>query len=259
MDKVGIRVFLVFVFLSLFILLLDSRGDLVFIRNASSFAIKPVGFLTSGISDSISESFSFLTFWKSGEVRIKNLEQRNLELQVKALRADDLERENKALRSQLGVKTLVNYKMLPARVLGLGRFLIIGVGESQGVKTGQTVVYKNDLVGIVSRATSQIAYVKLPTDTNSKIPVRVEASETIKGLLFGQFNSSIIIDQVVQTDKLSENQSVFTTGEDEKIVPGLLVGRVGKITSKETDLFKKAEVKQVFNYGKLDTVFVILN
>lgn len=259
MEKAGTRVFLVFVFISLCFLFLDLRGNLVFLRSGSGYLFSPVFHASSNVRSTFTDAFSFLMFWRSGEARIRNLEQTNLELLVKARRSDELEKENRQLRSQLGVAGLSEQKFLPARVLGLGRFLVLGVGSNEGVKVGQTVVLKNILVGRVNLVSAKISHVLLPTDGYSKIPARIEAEESVQGLVIGQYNSSIVLDQIVQTDKIPENGFIVTSGEDGAYLPGLLIGKAGRVLSKETDLFKKVEVKPIINYGKLETVFVILN
>lgn len=259
MEKAGTRVFLVFVFISLCLLFLDLRGNLVFLRSGSSYLSSPVFYASSNVRNTFTDAFSFLMFWRSGEARIRNLEQMNLGLLVKAGRADELEKENRNLRIQMGVVELAEKKLLPARVLGIGRFLVLGVGLNEGVKVGQTVVVKNILVGRVNLVSAKISHVLLPTDGYSKIPARIEAEELVHGLVIGQYNSSIVLDQVVQTDKTPKNSFIVTSGEDGDYLPGLLIGKTGRVLSKETDLFKKVEVKPMINYGKLETVFVILN
>ncbi len=259
MEKVGIRVFLVFVFLSLGLILLDLRGNLVLLRDGSNYLVSPFVFATSAARESFNDTFSFLTFWKSGEARIRNLEERNLELLVKAGRTDVLERENKMLRQQLGVRALAEYHMLPARVLGENRFLLLAVGSNDGVKAGQTVVFKDSLIGKVNRVNAKLAYVQLPTDVNSKIPARVEASGTVQGLVVGQYNSSMLLDQIVQTEKLSEGDAVLTSGAEGGYPQGLLIGKLGKVTSSATALFKNAEVRPIIDISKLDLVFVLLD
>lgn len=259
MEKAGTRVFLVYVFVSLCLLFLDLRGNLVFLKSGSSYVISPFYFASSNSRDSLRETFSFLTFWKSGEKRIRYLEQSNLELLVKATRTDQLERENRVLREQLGVASLASRKMLPAKVVGVGRFLVLGVGLNEGVKVGQMVVIKDVLVGRVLRATDKLSYVILPTDGSSKIPAHVSLKESVRGLVIGQYNSSIVLDQIVQMDKVVENQLILTSGDEGSYEPGLLIGKVGKVLSSETDLFKKVEVQPIIVYGKLHTVFVVLN
>ena len=71
------------------------------------------------------ESVSFLTFWRSGEARIKNLEQRNWQLVAATARLSDLEKENQALREQLGVQIRKGQDSLVASVLGGTNGLLI--------------------------------------------------------------------------------------------------------------------------------------
>lgn len=258
MEKVGIRVFLLFVFFSFLVLFFDSRGHLWFIRNSFSYVLSPFAFVSSGIRSSADETFSVIAFWKSGEQRIKNLEQNNLDLMVKANRTDALEKENKLLKLQLGTKESDSFRLLPARVLGIGKEMLVGAGLNQGVKNGQTVVFKGALVGRVENALDNASFVKVISSPDSKVSVYIGSDNNIRGIVNGQFNSSLLLDQIVQTERLDKNIPIFSTGDDRKFESGLMVGKVGKVISSETDLFKKAIVIPIVDLNKLEMVFVII-
>lgn len=256
MKTAELRTFLTLLFFSVLIFFVDGTGLLNPLKSAAEVIITPVQSVIYSAKLSGEEALSFLTFWRSGEARIKNLELRNLELTASEGRAKALETENAQLRQQLGVTGLAGHKQLPAQVLGVGRYLEITAGAQDGVAEGQTVAYLDNLVGRVIRVTSRVSFVQLPTDPQAKVPVKIGQT---RGLVIGQFNSSILLDRVAQTESVNKNDLVTTSGEGESYIPNLTVGKVAQITSKETDLFKTAAVVPLINYSDLSQVFVILD
>ncbi|MBI3887817.1 rod shape-determining protein MreC [Candidatus Microgenomates bacterium] len=254
MKTLELRTFSALFLIAIFIFLVDNLGLLYLPKSALQFVILPVQYTFVSAKKSGEETFSFLTFWRSGEARIKNLEQRNRELQLFESQVKLLRAENDSLRTQLGVKPTKDRKTLPAVVLGNGRYLEIGVGANDGVVEGQNVVYAGNLVGIIVRVNPRSSFVQLPIDPQSRIPVKVNKA---RGLSSGQFNSSIMLDRVAQTEDFSVGDFVYTSGDENKFDAGLVVGKVTKIVSVETDLFRKAEIVPLINYSELSTVFVL--
>ncbi len=180
------KIFLILIIISLAILFLDSRGAMNSIKSVVSVAIMPVQYGLYSGKQSLQESFSFLTFWKSGEERIKNLEQRNLELLSYEQRAKALAKENEVLRKQMGVGQLAARRFFPATVLFSGAYLEIAGGVQNGIEEGQTVVIFDNFVGRITKVSPRTSLVQLPSDANAKTPVKVGLA---RGLVMGQFNS----------------------------------------------------------------------
>ena len=259
MKQLGIWIFLIFVVLSFLLSFLDSQKYLNGAKSLLQIPLSPLESAAYNLQNSIGDAFSVLTFWKSGEARIKNLEQKNLELGSKLGEAERLRVENEELRKQLGVNLLFNKKRLPAPVLGAGRYLVLGVGSRDGVKLGKNVVYLDNLVGVVKNLTDRTSFVQMPTDAMSKIAVKVGPSGGTRGIVNGQFNSAIALDQVSQSEEINVDDLVQTTGDDQIYEPNLTIGKIKKIVSSKGDLFRKAEVVPLIKFNELQTVFVILD
>lgn len=255
MQRAGVKHFAVLFLLATAVYFLDGRGFLDPLKSAAQTVTLPVQYLVYSARRSGAETFSFLTFWKSGEARIKNLEQRNWELLSSENKAKVLEKENEELRKQLGVKLQSTQKLLPAPVLGLSRFLEIGVGDEDGAVIGQTVVYLDNYLGKIVRVTPRASYVQLPIDPQAKIPAKAGSG---RGLISGQFNFSILLDRVSQSEEIETGDLVLTTGEGESTRPNLVIGKVGKIIDSGTDVFRRAEVTPLVDYHKLEMVFIVL-
>lgn len=245
MKQNTLRLFLILFLLSLLITFFDRRG--VF-----DFAKAPIQIVTNPIFtnlNSYKDSLNFLTFWKSGEMRIKNLEERNLELMAFKDEADRLREENVNLRSQFETSVVKPHQLIVAQVLGVNRYIEIDKG-----KVGQVVVYKDNLVGRIIRATPRVSYVQKPSDPNEKVPVRIGQST---GIALGQFNSSIILDKVAANEAINEGDIVTTSGEGETFMPNLIVGKISKVLPSEGEIFKKAEIAPLISENDLRMVFVI--
>lgn len=260
MKKIKYQYLVVLGVLSVLLIFLDNFGGLGFVRTGAQTVLTPLGYVTYSVKNYFDDSFSFWTFWKSGEIRIKYLEQRNLELLVEANRKKALDAENEELKKQLGVGgPLAQMKRIPAEVLGVSRYMTINRGKKDGLSVGQSVIYLDNFVGQIVRTDSYVSFVQMPTDSELTIPVKIGPSGEIRGVTLGQFNSSIILDQVAQNEEIKNDDLVFTSGDEGIFAPDLLIGKVGKITSTKTELFQKAIVQPFITYGKLKRVFVLIN
>lgn len=200
-------------------------------------------------------TFSFLSFWRSGQQKIKYLEERNRELQVEAQKTKALEEENRTLRAQLKVVLPSNWELLPAQTLGKTRYLTIDKGEKEGVKIGQVVILKNILVGKVVAVSLQESQVRLPADPESKIPVRT-AKTGAEGLLVGQFGRGMVLEKVTQGESLEGEDLVVTTGES-GYPKDLIIGKVSWVEKKESEVFQKAGVEPSLNFDEIEVIFLV--
>lgn len=255
MTTLRLREFLVLISLSLLIFIGDKVGILNPAKSVASVVIMPVQYGIYSLKIGIGETFSFLTFWRSGESRIKNLEQRNLELLSSEQRAIALSKENETLRKQMGVARLSSKNLFPATVLFSGSYILIAAGSKDGIKIGQTVVLYDNFIGRVDRVNPRTSLIQLSSDPVAKIPVKIG---TVRGLVLGQYNSSMSLERVAANETIQTDDVVLTSGEGD-IEPNLILGKIGKIEKKESDLFQKAIVLPVVNYTDLTTVFVILD
>jgi len=258
-GRLNLPIFGSFLFLAIVLTFADSRALLDPLKDGLQIVVVPAERIIFGVRSGVGEVYSLGKFWKSGEERIKNLEERNRELASQASRTRQLEAENGELRGQLGGASLPERRRLPAAVLGRGRYLALGEGSRSGVRVGQTVVYKDSLVGRIVDVSPRTSFVELPIDPGVKVPVKLNNSGRARGITVGQFNSEVLLDQVAQNEQLDEGDFVLTTGEEQVYVPDLIVGRVGKILSAKTEIFARAEVDPLVHYDDLTTVFVLLD
>ncbi|OGG07707.1 hypothetical protein A2872_01975 [Candidatus Gottesmanbacteria bacterium RIFCSPHIGHO2_01_FULL_42_12] len=242
--------------ISVFILILDRMGLLNPIKNVAERAVvMPVSYVTTGVLNGLENNFRILTFWKSGELRIKNLEERNRELEGLKAKNLELQTEIELLKKQLNVSSEVSYTKLSANVIDGAQELVLDVGDNNKIKVGTVVFYLNYYIGRVYKVTPNRSFVELPTNSRSQIPVKIG---TVRGTAVGQYNNSIILDKIGQEESILPDDLVLTTGDGDVPVANLYIGKVGAVKSSQSDLFKKFEIIPPIDYKKLDKVFLAI-
>lgn len=259
MKNFEFRTLVIFLAITILIFFFDKHGFLEIPKAAAQSIISPIQLSFLKTYHGIQNAFSFFTFWKSGEARIKNLELKNLELQSFKQKSLDLQKENQILKDQLGASAFLKASekshLLPAQVLAVGDNFQIGLGQNNGVKAGQTVIFLNNFIGIISKVGAKVSFVKTSKDTNIKIPAK---TGTVHGLISGEFDTSIKLSQIAKNEDIQIDDLVLTSGEGEITIPNLVIGKIDKILDHQ-GLFKEAKVAPLLNYDKLETVFVIIN
>lgn len=250
-----LRSFLVFVLFSLLLLWAENLGWITPIRSVAEMLTVPAKIGIYRVGQKIFGGFSDLISWRSSARKIDELEKALKQLAELSLKVKVLEEENQALRKQLEAPFPPNIKFLPARTLGLSRYLNIDKGRKDGVRPGMMVVSENILVGRVVTVTPRTAQIILPTDPYSKIPAYTLKTRA-HGLVLGEFSTEVIFDKVLQAENLRVEDFVATSGEGD-YRPDLLIGRVTRIEKVATQPFQKAEVSPLLDYGKLVNVFVM--
>ena len=246
--------FLILIILSVLLIILDSFNFLSFPKKIITTATSPLEYGAYSTYQNLTSMFGFIAFWRSGYQEITYLKQRNLELLVDADLVRKLKEENATLASQFAISTSPAKNLLPARVLSSGKNLIIDKGYGDGVKTGQTVMLNNVLIGYIVKTDENLAKIVLPVDPAEKIAVQTSRNKT-RGLIKGVFGSEMELSVVLTADKIDLEETVETFG-DSRIESGLLVGKITKIIKADSALFQKAEVKPLLEYNKLNLVFV---
>jgi len=249
--------FLVVLFLCVVILILSLFGKLKFL---SSFLEKG----TSAVQSFSTNTFQKLSF-TSGNKEIKKLKDENLSLLSKIVDYERLKKENSALLDQFKTAYPTSYNLLEAAVIGMSSFIpgvstpsdfIINKGSKDNLKVGMAVVIKNNLVGIISKVSENIARVNLINNSSSSFTAKTQNGVT--GVFKG--GVSLTINNVLLSESIKTGELVLTKGSINSdgigIPPDLVVGEIISVDKKPSELFQKAEMKSFVDFVSLSTVFV---
>lgn len=256
--KVGRNVIIVIVTLAL-LLALDRVGVLAPVRNIMSWALTPMQLGWYRFEQGLGDRFGVIAHVGTlGDDNLK-LRAENDKLKAEIARYSQEDQENRALKDQLGTPQTSGYKMLEAQTLGYvpdvgTKEILLSCGSSAGVKVGQVVVSGNVVLGKIITVSSDRSTLRLLTDPQTKVLVQTLGG--VRGILVGQFQSSLELTKVLPGDTLNVGDQVVVTGE-ESWPKGMVVGEITKVSRTEGELFQQGDVKPLVSYDNLTTVFII--
>lgn len=180
----------------------------------------------------------------------------------------DLLIENTNLRSNLNDNQIIvdqqssinpkTFNLLPARVIGSGRYLTIDRGSDDGITVDLAVVYRDTYIGLVTSVNPKTSQVTLSSDPDSRIAVFTQNNDgRSRGILSGQFGSEMLLDKILHQEVIGEGDLVYSEGTEGKLPRGLIMGKVSRVYDRRNEIFKQAVVKSIFNVNDLDLVFIL--
>ncbi len=200
---------------------------------------------------------------------INKLKSENISLATQLVKDENIQKDNQALRDQF-IATRVNAQsLLPAKVLGDPTLipgittidsLVIDKGTIDNVKVGNIVIYKDNLVGLISSVSSSKALVQLVSDKKTVITA-VTAKTNALGIVNGQGQEEMFLNNVILSDKLNAGDYVESKGDVNKngigIPPGIIIGKIIAINKKTSNIFQSADVKSLLNFETLNIVYIL--
>lgn len=239
----------------LFILLLflNAIGLLRPIESVVGFVLKPVSQAIGGVTGAGGKS---------------DLEKQNTELQEKVdqltaelAKLQEAKHQNDALRAQLNFAQTNNFQLVEGNIISqdptnFQQFFTIDRGSTSGIGKGMVVVSQGLLVGKIIDITATTAKVQLITDYNSAIPV-LDQRTRATGLTRGQRGFGLVLENVPQTDQITSGDPLITSGFGGDYPRGLVIGTVGDVKRRDTDVYQTATVRPAADFRKLEAVFVI--
>lgn len=253
-----IKLFLILIFISAVLILLDYLKALNFPKSIIQTISVPIQYGLYKNSTNISSQFGFILNARKASQENKALgEQLALVLSENANLRKKLS-ETRAFLSQEKSLDEEVFNLIPARPIGFFRFLIIDKGSEDGVKQNQAVVFKDNFIGLVKQVDPKKSKIILASDPDSRIAAFSQSeSGRAKGILLGQFGSEMLLDKILHEERIAVDDLIYSAGQELEIPRGLILGQVTEVIEKETQVFKQAKIKPVFDISDLDVVFIV--
>lgn len=255
----------IYIFLAFFIL-----SFLVFLLFKLPI-LRPISSLTQNIFTPIESLTHKITFDFGSNPQIAKLNAQNLNLAKKLVDSKKLELDNRALRDQFSTQFPSSHNLLIANIIGSPSFIpqvsfpesfILDKGEKDGVKVGQAVIYKDNLIGKIIETSSNLSKVNLITASNFSLTVQTLNTES-HGVLKGQGGGNMILDNIILSQNLKQDDFVITKGDVDLnsvgVLPNLIVGKIVSINKNQSSLFQTAKVQSLLDFSHLSIVFIIKN
>ncbi len=230
----------------------------VFLRSSIQVVAYPLELISKKTAESALKTSTFLIRAKRMENDNQALKERINKAEAQLLILESVKNENLLLRSAVAFRgsNPYGFSLIPAEVVSRGGddfSIVINRGEDDQVKTGQTVICRQGLVGRigeVSRYTSKVDLITDPAVTISSVLKRTATFGVVRG------------GRVLKMDYVSENASVeagelvLVSSASSSFARGLPIGSVSFVSKKVEDLFQNIELVPAVDFSKLDMVFI---
>lgn len=254
-------VFFIFLFLSFFLLFLSPKLNLP--RSLLEKLFSPFQSFTYN-------SFNFVE-------KVFASKESNDQQILYAREATDLSKLKKdisALKDQFQTTNINSQSLLPANIIGAPGFIpnvtvpeifILDKGEKDGIKAGMAVLYKDNLVGKITRVSPNLSAINLLTSPSSSFTAKIinpqNQSGDALGVIKGRGNGEMVLDNVLLSEKINKSDIVVTKGDINEgnigLPPDLIVGKIISIDKKPSNLFQKAQIRSFLDFSKISMVFVL--
>ena len=217
--------------------------------------------------DKVSGFFDYISQMIASKTELiqenNNLQQKLELLKAQIIYLKRLEDENAELKKQLNVvNRYPNFRLITGRIIGYSpdnwsEYVVINIGEKDGIKEGDIVVSNGYLFGQVYQVGKFSSSVILISDKNFRISARCR--KTREFVLFQGKNEKegqLIFVKPEQDIRIGD--IVETSGVENKIPEGIPIGEISSVSYEEGNFYKNVSVSLKINPFKTEYVVVFI-
>jgi rod shape-determining protein MreC len=236
---------------------LNSFGGSVFgpVENIAGDVTRPAAQLVDGVKGAPSAS-----------AKISALETQNAQLRAELSQARLSKADYTQLQQLLQLAGRGRYRIVAANVVAAStdyeNTVTLDAGSADGIKTNETVLNGDGLVGHVVSVTSGTSTVLLATDQSSTVGVRMASNGVVGSVtgsgLSGHDDLQLSLLQANASLQLGEPLVTFGSVDDSPYVPGVPVGTIVKLEGSPNSLTTMALVRPYVDFSSLGVVGVVV-
>jgi rod shape-determining protein MreC len=261
--------------LAILILALHETGQLELLEDLLSLVTGPIQRTLSSVVEGVSGTFSSVGDARELQAQVDELEALARDLAAEGVRLKEVEAENAQLRELLnfvsanpsirgyiGGDIIDQSGLVGSEVIGRDpnpyvSFVIINRGRQDGLEQGMPVVAGGGrLVGRIDEVRPRWAKVQLLIDPSSRVNGMVQASRAT-GLVAGQPDGALVLEQVPQADQVGVGDTVVTSGRGGLLPKGLIIGQVLTVEQLNVEAYQQAQLQPAVDFRRLESVLVI--
>lgn len=180
-----------------------------------------------------------------------------------------IQEENEKLRAQLNFNAQSNFQTISASIVAkesswLGvdsssRNIVINKGARDNLRPGLGVISeKGMIVGKILETKEKSSLVCLTNNPGCQLAVSLQNGQKTQGLTDGRLGLTIEMNFIPQSEKVEPGNIVITSGLNDEIPRGLVVGQVTQVSSESNDIWQSAVIDPLLNFNNLSVVSVII-
>lgn len=234
------------------------------------------GYITIPFQKGISEAGSYLSNRSEELVQIRDLLQKNKELQEQidklTIENNNLTQEKYELNNLRSLYLLdqeySEYQKIGAKVIGKNsgnwfHSFTVDKGKNDGIEVDMNVMSGSGLVGIVTEVGPNWARVTSIIDDSSNVSGMTLASGDnmiVSGNLELMNQNKISFSKLIDSEgKVKEGDKIVTSNISDKYLPGLLIGYITSIESDSNNLTHSGTLTPAVDFEHMDEVLIILD
>ena len=227
----------------------------------NDFLITPIQYLASTPSTFFSEFVEEKKTIEQLNQKIKNLEKQNTAMKINLQRIDVLENEVSRLRSiksqiDNNLKNIKIAQITQKDVIPNKKSVQINIGSNYNTQIGQTVMGDNGLLGQVVEVNVYSSKVLLITDNDSNVPAKI-ARTGQQIIIKGRSQDNLLEVSFLPNDsEIESGDLIITSGQANRFIPSLKIGRVVDVIRNEGERFTQAIVKPLEDADKVSEVII---
>ncbi len=207
--------------------------------------------------------------------RVKQLENQVNQLIGENVELKMAETENQFLRQQLKFLSTNQSKYQIANIVSRGELsetakssqtILIDKGIADGIVTGLAVVSPNILeadsqgiiIGKVGSVKQHLSEINLITNPQCKLAVALLNQSKTNGIIHGELGLTVKMEFIPQTEEVKIGDLIVTSGLEQNINRGLVVGKITEVIKENNDLWQSAVIEPLINLDDLTIVAVLI-
>lgn len=263
-SKIITFIFLLIV--ALLLIFLDKVGYLNKVKSFTAYFSGNIMEVFQSPSNSINDFFRTIEDINEFKDENARLREENLKMNYEILMSKEIQRENEILRKQFKFSqnscfegVCIEWKT--ASVIGrdpgnFGKQIFINLGSNDGIQEGQAAVAPGGLlVGKVAEVFGDFSKIMLITDPKSSINSIIQTSRA-NGVVKGSYATGVKLEMVNQAEDLAVGDLIITSGLENKIPKGLIIGKVSRVEESANNVFKSAQIDMFADFNYIEEIFI---
>lgn len=275
MLKLNIKKYLTVTVVIMLLLILHYTKLLNPVELFLTTGLKPVAKFFYSLSFGISQTYLEQTAkvdlaaeLRASRETINRLTAENVELKF-------LKEENSTLRKQLNFLAKSGKRYLVANIISRGELegdvansqsVLIDKGLRDGLFAGLAVVSfigpgdssQGVIIGKIVKVKDNLAEIYLVTNKNCKLAAAIFGQGKTSGIATGELGLTIKMNFIPQTENIKLGDLVATSGLEQNIPRGLVIGRVTKVVKENNEVWQSATIEPQINLDSLSVISVLL-
>lgn len=268
MQKINIKKYILMIGIIGLLIFLHMTEILSPVESFITGALRPLlgGFYS--ISSSLRSAYNDQAGKKNFSAELKRFKNEVNLLTAENTKLKILEEENQVLREHLNFLEKSELKHVMGNIISRGgdgnnlsqsKTIIIDKGEKDGISPGLAVANgQGIMIGKIIAVQDRLSEVYLTVNPDCKLAATIQNQDKTSGVTIGELGLAVKMEFIPQTKEIKIGDIVVTSGLEQNIPRGLVIGKITQVNKESNELWQNAIIEPLVNLDELIIVSVLL-